>query len=451
MANLIGGVAPHLGVNNLIVGTADADNIFGDPYTTGNFEGVPEIGGVLSSGHGGNDVLTGADGGDTINGDAGLMAGAAKGGNDIINGGVGDDPYLVGDADAGMSENARGGDDQIWGGIGDDALIGDSGLAMSDNVRGGNDLLNGGDGNATLAGDAFSDMFGHSLGGNDHLYGGAGDDHLIGDGGPVGVIADEGQGGNDFLDGGDGNDHLAGDAGLEDEARGRNDVLLGGAGTDILSGDGLLQGNSQGGDDRLFGGADDDLLSGDGSYVINARAGNDWLEGGSGNDVLFGDGASVSGNAQCGGDELIGGTGNDQLYGDCDPSQSDLANVTRGADRFVFAQGSGLDSILDFETDKDVIDLLHFKGIGGLAGVDAHATQVGADVAIDLGAAAGGPAGTDVLTLAGIGLDSLSAGDFAFSKGAHAAGAAASTFHDAPAPSLGALVDHPDAAHHPVG
>ena len=92
MANLIGGVAPYLGTNNVIVGTADADNIFGDPYTTGNFEGLPEIGGVLSSGHGGNDVLVGADGGDNIVGDAGQMAGTAVGGNDVIDGGAGDDP-----------------------------------------------------------------------------------------------------------------------------------------------------------------------------------------------------------------------------------------------------------------------------------------------------------------------------------------------------------------------
>ncbi len=91
MADLIGGVAPYLGTNNLIVGTADTDNIFGDPYTTGNYEGLPEIGGVLSSGRGGNDRLEGLGGGDIIVGDAGLMDGTATGGNDFIDGGDGDD------------------------------------------------------------------------------------------------------------------------------------------------------------------------------------------------------------------------------------------------------------------------------------------------------------------------------------------------------------------------
>ncbi len=39
MAELIGGIAPFPGKNNLIFGTADSDIIFGDPYTEGNFEG----------------------------------------------------------------------------------------------------------------------------------------------------------------------------------------------------------------------------------------------------------------------------------------------------------------------------------------------------------------------------------------------------------------------------
>ena len=43
MANLIGGIAPYRGKDNYIEGTRGDDVIFGDPYTTGNFEGLPEI------------------------------------------------------------------------------------------------------------------------------------------------------------------------------------------------------------------------------------------------------------------------------------------------------------------------------------------------------------------------------------------------------------------------
>jgi hypothetical protein len=67
-----------------------------------------------------------------------------------------------------------------------------------------------------------------------------------------------------------------------------------------------------------------------------------------------------------------------------------------------------------FEDDKDRIDLTGFRGIDDLAEVRARATQVGADTVIDLGAAAGGAAGEDVLTLAGFDLARLDAADFLF-------------------------------------
>jgi Ca2+-binding RTX toxin-like protein len=70
MANLIGGIAPYRGINNLIVGTASADFIFGDPYTTGNVFGVPAIGGPLAAGRGGDDLLIGLGGNDWLFGDA---------------------------------------------------------------------------------------------------------------------------------------------------------------------------------------------------------------------------------------------------------------------------------------------------------------------------------------------------------------------------------------------
>src|SRR5262245_7937519 len=112
MADIIGGITPpFLGTNNLITGTTDSDNIFGDPYLTDNFEGLsdPNDLGILSSGRGGNDTLDGAGGADIIVGDAGRIEGDARGGNDIIFGGDGDDFYLVGDSDNDMSGDARGG------------------------------------------------------------------------------------------------------------------------------------------------------------------------------------------------------------------------------------------------------------------------------------------------------------------------------------------------------
>jgi Ca2+-binding RTX toxin-like protein len=123
---------------------------------------------------------------------------------------------------------------------------------------------------------------------------------------------------------------------------------------------------------------------------------------------------AVVGLTVCGDDVLIGGTGNDQLYGDADPSISDLTNVTRGADRFVFANGSDLDTIFDFELDRDLIDLTGFAGIDDFGEVAAQASQVGADTVIDLGAAAGGAGGQDVLTLIAVAAADLDQADFLF-------------------------------------
>ena len=99
-----------------------------------------------------------------------------------------------------------------------------------------------------------------------------------------------------------------------------------------------------------------------------------------------------SASVKAGNDVLIGGVGNDQLYGDADPDASFLDDVARGADRFEFANGSDQDTILDFENGRDVIGLSGFAGIGGIGDINGHRSQIGADVVIDLGAAAGGAA-----------------------------------------------------------
>jgi hypothetical protein len=107
----------------------------------------------------------------------------------------------------------------------------------------------------------------------------------------------------------------------------------------------------------------------------------------------------------------LGGSG-DLLYGDTDPLVIDLTNVKLGHDRFVFANGSGLDTIFDFGDDQDLIDLRNFDGINRFSEVRAASTQAGEDVVIDLGAAAGGPAGVNVVTLADFDIAGLNARDF---------------------------------------
>jgi Ca2+-binding RTX toxin-like protein len=192
--------------------------------------------------------------------------------------------------------------------------------------------------------------------------------------------------------------------------------LFGGTGSDLLYGDAKnISDSSRGAADWLDGGAGDDGLYGDADDMDGSGQGStDRLYGGAGNDYLYGDALRMRDNTHGAADVLIGGTGNDHLYGDMNLEFSDLTHVTRGADRFVFTRGSDHDTIGDFEDNKDRIDLTGYHGIDGFAEVRTHASQSGADTVIDLGAAAGGAAGADVLTLSGIALATLDARDFLF-------------------------------------
>lgn len=85
---------------------------------------------------------------------------------------------------------------------------------------------------------------------------------------------------------------------------------------------------------------------------------DDRLEGGSGNDVLIGG---------LGGDTLWGGAGNDSLTGGS------------GADTFVFATGSGIDRVTDFNTVADNIELSRsaMSALGATGALSAAAFYVG--------------------------------------------------------------------------
>lgn len=214
-------------------------------------------------------------------------------------------------------------------------------------------MLTGGNGNDTVLGGASADTVDGGAGddialgedGDDRIFAGVGDDR--GDGGAGNDLVRSGPG-NDTLIGGEGNDTLG--------ASNRTDLLRGDAGDDLLLG--------SNGDDRLIGGDDADTLL-----------------GGNGRDTLQGDG------------------GDDRLKGD------------DGDDRFNFAPGAGADTIVDFAAGAasgDVIGLVGFgPAVDSFAEVMALATQVGADVVINL-------SGGEMITLLKVTISNLDAGDFAF-------------------------------------
>ena len=97
------------------------------------------------------------------------------------------------------------------------------------------------------------------------------------------------------------------------------------------------------GNDTLTGGVlNDQIDGGNGSDTLNGGAGNDTLLGGADNDTLNGD----DGN-----DVLDGGLGNDNLNGG------------KGNDTYVFAKGSGYDSVSDYDTTAGNSDILQFTDV----------------------------------------------------------------------------------------
>lgn len=330
----------------------------------------------LLIGSAGNDLITGAAGGDWLLGGAGddELHGAA--GGDWLFGNGGDD-CAFGDADQdrifgnGGQDRMDGGDDRdlLFGNAGDDTMNGDDAIDLLFG-NAGDDLIHGNKGETVtftlstspmvvlkvelgdlVAGGRDKDaLFGDE--GVDFLLGGGDDDTLQGDDCTdfmwANQGADTGQGnqggciwinntvlpignfmwGNedpDTLTGGNDNDFIWGnDAADSIQGGAGNDFLWGDAGTDTIQG-GV-------GRDLLWGNGDDDLLNGD--------AGTDFIWGNDGTDSVHGD---------LGGDLLWGNDGDDALHGD---DGTDLLWGNDGAD--LLHGDGGIDLLWGNDSDDAV-------------------------------------------------------------------------------------------------
>ena len=259
--------------------------------------------------------------------------------------------------------------DWIYNGIGGQDVF-DNGITSSDNVPltfdgndvftlgGGDDVMFSGNGNDTVNAGTGSD-FVNGGAGADFLRGGKQEDTLEGGGGDDSIVGQSnadtlsGQAGDDTLKGGGGNDYIVGGNG--------DDFLKGGTRVDNMRG--------QDGNDRMAGNRFDDTLDG--------GAGNDRLNAGGDDDVL------------------IGGRGNDWLKGGT------------GSDVFVFGADAGDDTVRDFTSGDDVIDLSGVSSISNFTDLLAAAEQQGADVLIDL-------SGGDSILLQNENRGDLTGDDFAF-------------------------------------
>jgi Ca2+-binding RTX toxin-like protein len=163
------------------------------------------------------------------------------------------------------------------------------------------------------------------------------------------------------------------------------------------------------GADRVIGNELNNLLRGHANHdVLAGKAGRDRMEGGAGRDTLWGDE---------GVDLLFGGRGQDQLYGGSENDQltgrngadrldgqagDDLLLGGRGLDTFVFKHQGGNDTVQDFSTDADRLDII---GHGGLDALLDQAQDTGNGVLFDFDQ--GGSLLLRDVTLAGLGEDFL--------------------------------------------
>ena len=269
--------------------------------------------------------------------------------------------------------------DSIYGTASADTI---SGLGGNDylNGQGGNDLIYGGDGEDKLDGSSGNDRM---SGGNgiDAVFGGAGDDLLYGDGGDDYV---DGGIGNDTILGGMGNDRLRGGDGHDKfnlESLGDDDDVRGGAGNDniIIETGGLLRES----DTIFYGDAGTDTLTlhmhgipreddpfytrpatiavtGElgGTKGFVSSAGDDYLgtsvqfTGIEKINVISGSGTRL---IYEGGDKAMtvqGAEGNDYMVSG---TAADTFNGGGGRNTFQFDGGSGIDRIVGFDKNADVI------------------------------------------------------------------------------------------------
>jgi hypothetical protein len=247
--------------------------------------------------------------------------------------------------------NGEAGIDQIAGFSGDDFLAGGAGP----------DKLFGGDGNDTISSDRAIGFDGNTD--VDMIFGGAGNDMIF-------------AGYGDIVDGGEGFDTLnLSYVGASHGITGDTKVLF--AGQPLTPGGGTVRNierfdavaltnfhdvmviGDQADPATAYGyDGDDHLIGQENRVVLHGGNGNDLIVGSTANDVLYGD----NGN-----DILIGGPGMDELWGGA------------GNDRFLFTHTGATDTIGDFLSGVDAIDL---------TGIDADTSAEGNQAFSFIGSAA---------------------------------------------------------------
>ncbi len=336
------------------------------------------------------------------------------------------------------------------GGEADESTAGTDGIDVVD-FAGGDDyggaggrhfniILGGSGGDKLWSWGIYDDVFGGS--GNDTItlaghggwaFGGTGDDTIIGSDNPYLVERLDGGAGNDTIDGGGGSDIIIGGAGDDD--------LTGGSGADLFvfsegHGTDTIQDFNAAEGDRIYLRGFDQTITWDqlSSKVTTVTDDNnvvtgvqiDLSEWGGGTIILNGvtNVSDVTSNMFYL-DLLVGDGGDNAISGGAD---DDTMTGGAGADTFYFSEGHGSDTITDFDTSNDRIDLSGFNVAitwdalqAAMSQIEDDANTPGVDetaTVIDLSAWGGG-----TITLQGVTATDLTANMFALPDGSGANGA----------------------------
>lgn len=365
--------------NDVLTGGAGYDTLDGGEGSDTYYVGLENAGFVdsyMDTGSEGRDRIKATDANTVI----GLMSGfGPDSGIEVISGAKLDNVTIGGTNDAEIWDFSA---TNIWGVDWINALDGHDSIIGN----GRRNKIDAGDGHDTVDGGA----------GNDVILGGAGHDTLLGGEGRDRLTGGEG---NDVMDGGEGNDvYIFGagdsfgvdtimDTGSADDkdriiAVEDNTVITLASGFDMSNGIEVISakkhanvtiGGTDGADNwnftdiKMSGVASID--AGDGMDVvtgsnrrdtINGEGGSDVLHGGDGRDILNGGADSDFLYGDNGKDQLFGDNGNDVLDGG---RGRDIMTGGEGYDTFVFHADSGRDTITDFSTADDRLDMSNW-GLG---------------------------------------------------------------------------------------
>jgi Ca2+-binding RTX toxin-like protein len=385
-------------------GYAEGGDASGD--TVENFENL--VGGAAG------DRLVGTNGANELTGLGGEDVLRAGGGDDTLRGGAAGD-RLVGGADidtAAYDTSAAGVTVRLRDGFADggdatgDTLVGIENLIGSDFA----DTLAGDSGVNTLTGGAGNDLLRGNGGGGDRLDGGSGMDTVsYAETDRASVVTLDNAAANWGAARGDSFqsiENLTGSA--------YDDTLVGDAGANVLAG-------LEGADDLRGGNGSDTAsyaLASSGAVATLDNASANWgaargdsfqsienLTGSAYDDTLVGIATSNTIRGNDGADTLRAKAGNDTLHGG--PGDDRLAGGGHD-DTFVFAPGTGADTVTDFDattTDVDELDLTAFGITSGFSTFKSNnVSQDGSDTVIDLGS-------DDIIRLTGVQTSDLTDND----------------------------------------